>query len=107
MRKLEVRGRQVHVAADHVGSYSVRAGENSYRFACNAVPRDESDLRGAASGRWGDWNDSAEHQDRRISLRWAFGLLALATLGGHLAAVAADSRRRNACGPTAAQVSEA
>jgi hypothetical protein len=102
VRKLEVRGRQVHVAADHVGSYSVRAGDNSYRFACNAVSRDESDLRGAARGRWGDWNDSAEHQDRRISLRWAFGLLALGTLGGHLAAVVADSRRRNACGPTAA-----
>ena len=71
-------------------------GRNSYRFSCNAVSRDESDLRGAASGRWGNWNDSPDHQDRRISLRWAFGLLALAAMGGHLAAVAADSRRREA-----------
>jgi hypothetical protein len=96
VRKLDVRGRQVAVAADHVGVYTVRAGENAYRFACNAVSRDESDLRGAASGRWGNWNDSSEHQDRRLSLRWAFGLLALAILGGHLAAVAADSRRSKA-----------
>ena len=76
VRKLDVRGRQVDVAADRVGLYSLRAGDITYRFACNAVSRDESDLRGAVSGRWGNWNDSSEHQDRRISLRWAFGLLA-------------------------------
>jgi hypothetical protein len=94
VRTVDVRGRQVNVSADHVGLYEVRAAGASYRFACNAVSRDESDLRGATSGRWGNWNESSEHQDRRVSLRWAFGLLALAMMGGHLAAVAADSRRR-------------
>jgi hypothetical protein len=89
--KLDAHGRRVDVPAQRVGLYTIHAPEESHRFACNAVSRDESDLSGAKTGRWGDWNISPVHQDRQTSIRWSFILAAMAVMAGHLAAT---SRQR-------------
>ncbi len=83
-RTLDVHGRRVEVPADRIGLYAVKTPGAAYRFACNAVSRDESDLSAARTGRWGDWNDSPLHRDRQIGLRWVFLLLAMACLAAHL-----------------------
>ena len=59
-----------------IGLYNVRAGSMQFPFACNALNADESNLADCASGQWGNWNDSEVFQDQRVSLDWAFILVA-------------------------------
>ena len=73
--------------ADRVGLHSVKTPNAEYRFSCNAVSRDESDLGGCRSGQWGSWNVSEVHRDRRVSLAWVFLLVALAAMAAHAAVV--------------------
>ncbi|MFO7907573.1 MAG: BatA domain-containing protein [Planctomycetota bacterium] len=87
-RELKVRGGRLAVPAEHVGLHTVKAADEKYRFACNAVSRDESNLADCESGRWGDWNESTAYQDRRASLSWVFLVMALAAMVGHLALLA-------------------
>lgn len=85
--KVDVHGRQVALTAAQVGLHTIRAADTEYRFACNAISRDESDLSNCQTGRWGSWNESPEFQDRRISLAWVCLLVALTALAAHLAIV--------------------
>jgi len=96
--RLKVYNRRVEVPADRIGLYTIKAPGATYQFSCNAVSRDESDLSGAQTGRWGDWSGSAVHRDRQISLRWAFLLLAMGCLAGHLLLVGGGSVREAAGG---------
>jgi len=91
-RTLDVHGRRVEVPADRPGLYALGAPGETYRFACNALSRDESDLSAACTGRWGDWNGSPVHRDRQISIRWVLLLLAMACLAGHVVLIARNSR---------------
>ena len=91
-RKLDVHHRRVEAPADRVGLYALTTPTAVYRFAVNALGADESDLRAACTGRWGDWSGSAIHRDRQIGLRWVFLLLAMAVLAPHAIVVAT---RRN------------
>ena len=87
VRKIEPRGRRVTTPAERVGLYAIKTPDAEYAFSCNAISRDESDLSGCRSGRWGNWNDSPIYQDRRISLGWIFLVVAVAAMSGHLALI--------------------
>jgi hypothetical protein len=95
-RELDVRGRRVAVPADQVGLHVVKAPEGEYLFSCNTVSRDESDLSGCRSGRWGNWGTSETYKDRQIALSWVFLLAALAVMTTHMAVVAKGSEGRDA-----------
>lgn len=86
--KRAVKGRQVSLKGDRVGLYEVKADETTYRFAVNALNRDESDLRGCAEGRWGDWlDDTTLHLDYR-GVAWVLLLGLLAVAVAHLLVMA-------------------
>jgi hypothetical protein len=93
-RKLAVRGRRVMIPADRPGLHLIDTGHQvpmvagQRQFSVNALSRDESDLTGCQTGRWGSWNQSAAYQDREIGLGWALLLGALALMTGHAALVA-------------------
>ena len=79
-QSLPIHGKQLEVHPDRIGLYHVRAGSLQFPFACNALNADESNLATCASGKWGSWNESDVYQDQRVSLDWAFILLALGCL---------------------------
>jgi hypothetical protein len=85
------RSRRVDVPARQIGLYTIKASSAQYQFSCNATAREESDLQGCQTGRWGDWNNTPTYQDRRIGLAWVFALLAMATMAGHLAMIARNA----------------
>jgi hypothetical protein len=87
VHKFDVHGQRVSVPADRVGLHSMRTPEGVYRFSCNAVSRDESDLSDCKTARWGNWNESPEYQDRRISLSWVCLLVAFLAMAAHMAVV--------------------
>ena len=70
------------------GIYSVTLDTATNQFSVNALAADESDLSACASGKWGQWSESAEHRWVESSVVWVFGLLALALLATHLYLVA-------------------
>ncbi len=82
-RQLATADRQVALPADQVGIYQVQAGEQTWRYAVNALRRDESDLSAAVRGRWGDWVDDAAMQQEYQPVAWAALLGALALMAGH------------------------
>lgn len=81
--ELAVAERQVSLPAAQVGIYEVRLGERTWRYAVNALHRDESDLTGAVRGRWGDWVDDAAMQQEYQPVAWAVLLGALGLMAGH------------------------
>ena len=94
-RKLAVRGRGAVVPADRPGLYLIDAPDGQRQFSVNVLSRDESDLTGCQTGRWGSWNQSAAYQDREIGLGWVLLLTALALMTGHAALVAKTGTSRS------------
>jgi hypothetical protein len=82
-RKLPVRDGGLTIKAESVGVYHLRADENRYSFAVNALDRDESNLTRATYGRWGNWAKSADLQWEYRSMSWAPLLLAMIVLAIH------------------------
>jgi hypothetical protein len=82
-RTLPVQGRQVTIRAADVGVYTVQADDHRYQFAVNTLNREESDLQGCASGRWGDWLDETSLRLEYQNMAWVLLLLVLATLTVH------------------------
>ena len=85
--EIPVQNRRAVVRADRVGVYELRAGADTFSFACNALRREESDLRRGASGRWGDWRDDTSLRLEYRGIAWLFLLLALAMGTLHMALV--------------------
>lgn len=77
------KGTDVVVAATQPGIWSVRSGNEQYRFAANALVAGESDLSRAASGTWGGWSDTVLTSSGYQNIAWALLLLALAALVLH------------------------
>ena len=75
-----------------VGVHELKAGEEAYPFAVNALAREESDLRGAESGRWGDWLDETAVRLEYRSLTGLLLLVGLALACVHLLLVARAGR---------------
>ena len=84
IRDQSAREREVNLMARDVGIYKVEAGSEKYAFASNALYQSESDLRSRASGRWGDWGNTALERWGYRGFSWFFLLLAIATLTLHL-----------------------
>ncbi len=89
-RRVPVGDRRVAVRAEDVGVYTVRDPESKALLAsvaANALARDESDLSGAASGRWGDWLDETSLRLEYQSVSWVLLLAALVVVTLHLVLV--------------------
>jgi len=82
-KKLPVRDGSLTVKGDLIGVYNLRAGDNIYPFAVNALAREESDLTKAAAGRWGNWVKAADLQWEYRNMSWVLLLLAMIVLGIH------------------------
>jgi Aerotolerance regulator N-terminal len=82
-RKLPVRDGALTVKAELIGVYNLRADENRYSFAVNALDRLESDLTKATSGRWGNWAKAADLQWEYRNMSWVPLLLAMIVLAIH------------------------
>jgi len=86
--ELPAREKAVTIKAEtigvyEIGIYKIDANQNRYSFAANALQREESDLTGAASGRWGDWASATELQWEYRNIGWLFLLLAMVVLAIH------------------------
>ncbi|MBN1765975.1 MAG: hypothetical protein JW860_12000, partial [Sedimentisphaerales bacterium] len=87
------------VAAEQVGLYEVtaRKGEDqtikeTWRFAVNALNRQESDLSQAVTKQWGDWRKNEDTRKGYVAMAWLFALPALVVLIGHLVLVARQGK---------------
>jgi hypothetical protein len=58
------------------GVHRVTAGGAFYAYSVNALSQDESDLRKALAGNWGQWKRDEVSMKRSVSLRWPLLLLA-------------------------------
>jgi hypothetical protein len=83
-RKMPVLDKQALLRADSVGVFQVQAGDNQYPFAANALSRDESDLTGCETGKWGEWHDPAVAGGGMQNLAWILLLVTLGVLTLHL-----------------------
>jgi hypothetical protein len=92
-RAAVVRGNRVTAHCDDVGIHEVQAGSAKYRFAVNALSRDESDLGRCASGRWGDWLDESFVREEYQEVGWVVLLGVLGVLALHLFLVARGGRQ--------------
>jgi Aerotolerance regulator N-terminal len=92
--ELPAREKTVTINAETIGVYQVDANQNRYSFAANALRREESDLTGAASGRWGNWANATEFQWEYRNIGWLFLLLALVVLAIHAWLVARFATKR-------------
>lgn len=81
-RTVAVRGRAVVVATSDIGVHRIDDPEST--FAVSVVNADESDLRAAAEGSWGEWPAVHGAAPGVTPLSWIFALAALAVLTLHL-----------------------
>jgi hypothetical protein len=82
---------RVEMRAGAVGVHEVAHGAGVERFAVNALAAAESDLRQAASGRWGGWEEPGGERWAERPVGWVFVLAAAALMLAHL--YVADGRR--------------
>jgi hypothetical protein len=89
-----VRGRRATVRAERPGVYTLKAGGDEIQFAANPLHRDESDLTGCATGKWGEERDATTLRLEYRDVRWLLVLLAAAALTLHLWLLARTGGRR-------------
>ena len=72
----------VTIVAEQVGVYRIKAASGEYSFAVGTLSAEESDLRNAASGTFGNWLDEETLRNDFQSIAWIFlfGTLAVLTL---------------------------
>ena len=92
-RDVIVKGRQVSLRGDEVGVHEVTSGESAHRYAVNALNKDESDLRKAVTGKWGDWLDDTSLRLEYRGVYWALLLVLLAVALVHLLLMARAKAR--------------
>ena len=83
-RRLTARGGRLAIPAEQLGIHRLRHGGRTDRWVVNALAAEESDLRRAASGRWGDWKDDGAARWESRNAAWVLLLLAAAGLVLHL-----------------------
>jgi hypothetical protein len=88
-----VRDKRVVLRGEEVGLYEVTVPgeEGKYQFAVNALSREESDLSGCVTSRWGDWLDETSLRLEYQPVDWILLLLALAVVSLHLFLVAREA----------------
>jgi hypothetical protein len=70
-----------------IGIYQIAAGSERYSLASNALRKEESDLTGTASGRWGSLDDVNSAERELLSITWIFLLMLMLVLLIHLVLV--------------------
>lgn len=77
-RDVIVKGRQVSLRGDELGLHQAESEGSAYRYAVNALNKDESDLRKAVTAKRGDWLDDTSV---RLEYRGIYWVLLLVLLG--------------------------
>lgn len=85
---IRIHNQQLEFETLQPGLYQVSSGPSKYEVACNVLQTDESDLRRAITGEWGEWNETDSEFDQRMNLDWAFILVVLACLIAELTILA-------------------
>ena len=83
-QELAPAGCMISLEAQPPGLHRIFHDNTAPEFAVNFVSNAESDLAGALSGQWGDWNQPDETHLEYASVIWIFLLVALVALAGHL-----------------------
>lgn len=83
-QKKKSTGRQLAVPTDQVGLYRIAVGKREFPFGCNALYPDESDLKDASTGKWGEWSRQAAPTTGVESFSWLLVLIVAAVLTVHL-----------------------
>jgi hypothetical protein len=83
-RRLPVHDRQVVVNVAETGLHELRAADSKYDLAVNTLNREESDLSGCVTGRWGEWTEPAGDFLETRGYAWILLLLAGVVLTVHL-----------------------
>jgi hypothetical protein len=93
LRTALVRDKRVVLRGEEVGLYEVTVpgGEGKYPFAVNALSRDESDLSGCVTDRWGDWLDETSLRLEYQAVDWLLLLVAVGVVSLHLFVVAREA----------------
>jgi hypothetical protein len=99
-REMTAPAGRVTVPLTEVGVFEIegvsdRSGKEeklSWRLSSSALSALESDLRGCASGQWGDWRQSASLLWDYVSIAWVLVLGAMALLTAHQLLLARSSR---------------
>lgn len=84
-RRLTTVERSASLTTESPGLYAVAAGNETYSFSANALRKEESDLRGNATGHWGSQFDRTAVESERRNISWLFLLLLMIALALHLA----------------------
>lgn len=90
-RTLDTNDLRILLPADRAGVWQVEAGEQTYRFAVNALARDESDLRGTRTSESGSWLSDPDVRAEYVNITWLPVIVALAVLAAHAMLVARSS----------------
>src|SRR5262249_43021337 len=95
-RTVPAQGKRLALRPDEPGVYQIQTDEGAVAFAANVLYREESDLRKAATGRFGDWIDELALRLEYQNVSWVALLLVLALLALH-GWLVARNRRSGAC----------
>lgn len=87
-----VTQRRLTIPAERAGLWRVVGGEQTYRFAANALDRGESDLRQLDTDTAGDWLADGDVRKQYAEMAWLPILLAMGVLTVHLMLIARSSR---------------
>ncbi len=82
-KTIPISGGSATIAADQVGVYRIKTLSGEYSFAVGALSAEESDLRNADSGTFGNWLDEETIRSDYQSVAWSLLLAALALLSLH------------------------
>jgi hypothetical protein len=91
-RTVPAQGKRLALRPDEPGVYQIQTDEGALAFAANVLYREESDLRKAATGRFGDWIDEMALRLEYQNVSWIALLLVLALLALHGWLVARNRR---------------
>jgi len=88
LKEFTTRGRQFGIPTEMTGIHEILVGQETWPYAVNTLNRDESDLSGAETGKWGAWAlDDSTRMDT-FPLDWILLLLALSAVTLHLVVMA-------------------
>lgn len=88
LQTISIHHQQLEFQAQQPGIFRVSAGTSQYEVSSNVLQADESDLRLAMTGEWGEWGELDSELDQRLNLDWAFILAVLACLIAELTILA-------------------
>ncbi len=86
--QLAAVGAKLSIEASELGLHWVGVDSAKFPFAVNTLSRDESDLSGCESGRWGNWISAESLRYEYRSIAWIAALITLLVLTIHMGLIA-------------------